>query len=214
MPDQVTLMKLHRRMLIAVRYLNSSEAIFDGLKQQSVQNKFHFLVTVRSFVEYTRRGIWFLAWARDTDVTAAEHISFREAKSPMLHEMDAKINAALGLGKISHLTDILPGINESYIRCLHALTHGNPISVRMAAIGLDKLFNIPMMLARAEMELDLFRILLYRRLAGEELADIWKILAAINNKPAEVRTNAVIAAAILKSSGALSQFGEVQPKMT
>jgi hypothetical protein len=38
------------------------------------------------------------------------------------------------------------------------------------------------------------RILLYRRMLGEELKNIWKTLGAIHNQPVTMRTNAQIAA--------------------
>lgn len=192
------------RQLVAIRYLNSSEDICKGLHQQSGVNDFHVLISMRSFIEYTRRGIWFLAWATDNQLAKAENPTFMEAGSPDLKTMDAMINDALGLGKQSPLMNILPGINEPYLKCLHALTHGNPISVRMSAIGLHKLFDLKNMLIRADMELNIFRILLYRKMLGEDLKDIWQMLATINNKPIEVLANVTIAAHALKQAGLAS----------
>ena len=56
--------------------------------------------------------------------------------------------------------DKLPGVNELFLHCLHALTHGNPISVRMTTYGLDKIFNTERLLGRVELDLDIFRIVL------------------------------------------------------
>ncbi|MGA7622127.1 MAG: hypothetical protein WB630_09695 [Candidatus Acidiferrales bacterium] len=58
------------RLLVAVQYLNASDAIFAGLKRQQGTNDFHFVGTMRSFIEYTRRGTWFLAWASEKQVQA------------------------------------------------------------------------------------------------------------------------------------------------
>jgi hypothetical protein len=84
---------------------------------------------------------------------------------------------------------------------LHALTHGNPISVRMLAFGLDKIFQTDMLLLRAETDLNLFRILLYRRMLGENIKDNWKMLATIHNEPDTMRTNVMIAALLVKQAG-------------
>lgn len=193
------------RTLVAVRYLNASEAIYKGLQSQRGINDFYFLVSLRSFIEYTRRGIWFLAWAGEQQLREAEKLTFRQTGSPNLASMDAMINEALGEGRISHLMDKLPGIDEPFLHCLHALTHGNPISVRMTTFGLDKIFNTTGLLSRAELELDIFRVLLYRRMLGEDIHAIWKILSAIRNRPDEVRANVLIAAHMLKKSGKSAQ---------
>jgi hypothetical protein len=149
------------RLLVAIRYLNASEAIFNGLKTQQGKNDFHFLVTVRSFIEYSRRGIWFLVWAMDSEVEIAEKLTFNSASSPSLANMDKMINDALGKGPISYLLDpVAPINNEPFLHSLHALTHGNPISVRMLGFGLDKIFQTNMLLLRAELELNWFRVLL------------------------------------------------------
>jgi hypothetical protein len=118
--------------------------------------------------------------------------------------MDAMISDALGQGRVSHLKDKLQGINEPFIDCLHALTHGNPISVRMTTYGLDKIFNTEKLLARVELELDAFRVVLYRRMLGEDIGGIRKILGPIHDRPAEVRGNALIAAHVLMQSGKLA----------
>jgi hypothetical protein len=126
--------------------------------------------------------------------------------------MDAMINDALGQGKVSHLRDKLQGINEPFLDCLHALTHGNPISVRMTTYGLDKIFNTEKLSARVELELDIFRVVLYRRILGEDIGDIWKMLGPIHDRPADVRGNALIAAHLLKQSGKLaSSLGYQSP---
>lgn len=190
------------RLLVAVRYLNASDELFKGLAQQQGKNDFHFLVTLRSFIEYTRRGIWFLVWAKDAKLQAAAHLTFARPGSPPLADMDKLINKALGNGNISHLLTVIPPINnESFINALHALTHGNPISVRMLGFGLDKIFQTNMLLTRAELELNWFRILLYRRMLGEEFADIWKLLKPIHNQPVAMRNAAGQAAKDLQQAG-------------
>ncbi|MGH9355676.1 MAG: hypothetical protein ACRD10_06050, partial [Terriglobia bacterium] len=88
------------RLLVAVRYLNASDAIYKGLQRQRGVNDFHFLVTLRSFIEYTRRGIWFLVWASDETLRKAEKLTFKQAGSPGLASMDAMIDEALGEGKM------------------------------------------------------------------------------------------------------------------
>ncbi len=157
---------------------------------------------MRSFVEYTRRGIWFLAWATDEQLGRVNKLTFRASGSPGIAGMDAMINEALGLGKVSHLMRPVKDINnETFLHCLHALTHGNPISVRMVAFGVDKMFQTNMLLVRAETDLNLFRILLSRRMLGEELRDIWKMLGTIHNQPDTMRTNVQIAGHLVKQAG-------------
>src|SRR5271170_4432638 len=115
-----------------MQYLNASVALFNGLKQQQPINSFYFLVTLRSFIGYTRRGVWFLAWASEEKVLAVKKLTFDKPGSPDIVSMDAKINKALGLGDFRPLANPIKDINnEPFINCLHALTHGNPISVRM-----------------------------------------------------------------------------------
>ena len=118
--------------------------------------------------------------------------------------MDAMINDALGQGKVSHLKDKLQGINEPFLHCLHALTHGNPISVRMTTYGLDKIFNTQKLLARVELELDIFRVVVYMRILGEDIGGIWKMLGPIHDRPTDVRGNTLIAARLLRQSGKLA----------
>jgi hypothetical protein len=197
------------RLLVAIRYLNSSEDIWKGLKRQQGVNDFHFLITLRSFIEYTRRGIWFLAWADEKTLKDAEKATFQRPGSPGIIQMDKMINGALGLGRVSHLAKNIPGINEPFIDCLHALTHGNPISVRMTTIGLHKIFNTEGLLSRVELELNLFRVLLYRQMLGEELKGIWKVLSPICDKPEDVLANARAAAFLLKKSDHAGLFGDL-----
>jgi hypothetical protein len=168
------------RLLVATRYLNAGTELFEGIKRQLRVNDFHLLVTLRSFIEYTRRGIWFLAWASEDKLGAAEKLTFERSGSPSL-VMDEKINKALRLGSVCHLLEKVALVNEPFLDCLHALIHGNPISVRMLGIGLDKLLQTDKLLIRAEMELNIFRILVYRRALGDELVDsVWSMLAAIH----------------------------------
>jgi len=190
------------RLLVAARYLNASDILFAGLKALQGTDDFHFLVTVRSFIEYTRRGIWFLAWASDEKLEAAAKLTFDKPGSPGLAAMDTMINEALGMGKVCPLLAPIKEINnEPFLNCLHALTHGNPISVRMFGFGLDKIFQTNMLLLRAELDLNLFRILLYRRMLGEEPIAVWKMLGTIRNQPDKMRTNAKIAADLLRKAG-------------
>jgi hypothetical protein len=190
------------RLLVAVRYLNASDSLFAGLKSQQGTNNFHFVVTLRSFIEYTRRGIWFLAWASDEKLKAAGALTFDKPGSPGVAAMDTMINDALGMGKVTALLAPVKEINnEPFLNCLHALTHGNPISVRMFGFGLDNIFQTDMLLLRAEADLNLFRVLLYRRALGEELNAIWKMLGPIHNQPDTMRANAMIAADLVKKAG-------------
>jgi len=193
------------RLFIALQYLNASDLIFAGLKRQHKDNMFHFVISLRSFIEYTRRGIWFLCWANPEKIKEARNLTFEKPGSPPLVKMDEMINEALGEGKGSSLTTIMAGINEPLINALHALTHGNPISVRMISFGLEKIFNTEMLLLRAQTDLGLFRILLYRKMVGERQKDIWKMLSTIHNRPADVQANERIAAHLLKESGKVDQ---------
>jgi hypothetical protein len=198
----VKLTKDKYRLLVATRYLNASDFLFAGLKVQQGNNDFHFVVTLRSFIEYTRRGIWFLAWASDKQLQKSGELTFDKPGSPGLAAMDTMINEALGKGKVCHLMAPVKDINnEPFLNCLHALTHGNPISVRMLGFGLEKIFQTNMLLVRAETDLNLFRVLLYRRVLGENLNDIWKMLAPIHNEPVTMRENAKAAAVQLQKVG-------------
>jgi hypothetical protein len=157
---------------------------------------------MRSFIEYTRRGIWFLVWADDEHVMNVRKLTFQKPGSPSVPKMDAMINQALGEGNVSHLTRPIKEINnEPFLDCLHALTHGNPISVRMISFGVDKIFEIDKLLLRAETDLNLFGILLFRKMLGEDPHDIFKSIAAIHNQPETMRTNVRIAGLRLKAAG-------------
>lgn len=190
------------RLLVGIRYLNASDLLLKGMKAlYQDDNPFHFLVSLRSFIEYTRRGIWFLMWASDDQLKKAEHLTFKQAGSPSLTKMDAMLTEAIGAGNVSRLTDIVGGFNEPFIDCLHALTHGNPVSVRFPAMELTKLFDIPKFVERAEYEQNVFRLLLYRRLTKMPEADIWKLLKPIHDKPVLLHQEVLKAAADLKKSG-------------
>lgn len=201
MSDTVPLEATQYRLLVALQYWNASRAIFEGLKRQCGYNDFHFLISLRSFIEYTRRGIWFLAWASDERLQNAGKLTFKRSGSPNLVRMDEMINGELGLGAKSHLRDPVKGLNEPFVDCLHALTHGNPISVRFMAFGLHKIFQTDKLLVRAEMELNLFTILVCRRALGEDLRSIWRTLAALNDHPNDMKANAKIAALEVKKAG-------------
>jgi hypothetical protein len=206
MNDFVQLESDQYRLLVAVQYLNASETICKGLQRQRGVNDSHFLVTLRSFIEYTRRGIWFLVWADEEALKKARKLTFKAPGSPRLVAMDAMINEALGKGKASTLMNKTPGINEPFLDCLHALTHGNPISVRMIAFGLDKIFDCAGLLAKAEIELGIFRIIFYRRMLGDGINAIWRMLASIHDRPDDVQANVLIAADLLKKSGKLASL--------
>lgn len=201
MSDTSQLTKSQSRFLLAVQYWNCSRKILEGLKLQCGANDLHFLISLRSFIEYTRRGIWFLVWASDEKLMRAQKLTFERSGSPDLVRMDELINEGLGLGRKSHLRNLVAGINEPFIDCLHALTHGNPISARFMAFGLDKIFQTGNLLTRAEMEMDLFSILLFRRVLGEDAQAIWKMLGTIHNRPGDMKANAMIAAHQLKEAG-------------
>lgn len=195
------------RILVGVRYLNASAELFAGLKRQKGVNDFHFVVTLRSFIEYTRRGIWFLVWASDKEVLRAEKLTFSRSGSPGLATMDGMIRKALGLGPSSPLKSKVATINEPYINCLHALTHGNPISVRILGIGVTKIFPIDEMLLKAETEMGLFCVLVYRRMLDQDCPSIWESLAQVHDRPDDMRTNVMIAADQLKKAGLDEFFG-------
>jgi hypothetical protein len=197
------------RQLIALRYLNASESLLKGLQRQQGINDFHFVVTLRSFIEYTRRGIWFLAWASEEKLASAENLTFQRSGSPNLVRIDKLINEALGLGKKCFLLNKVNGVGEPFLDCLHALTHGNPISVRMIGIGLPKIFQTDKLAMRAEMETNLFRILVYRRILGEEFDSIWKMITPINNRPEDMRKAALAAAIALKKAGLHQAFASI-----
>jgi hypothetical protein len=198
------------RLRVAIWYLRASNSLFLGLKSQQGKNDFHFVVTLRSFIEYTRRGVWFLAWATDEQVEAVKKLTFDKSGSPGLAAMDQMINEALGRGKLCPLKNPISGINEPFINCLHALTHGNPISVRVLGFGLEKIFHTDKLLQKAEADLNLFRVLIYRRLLGEELKDIWKMLGTIYHDPAVLREGARTAVIQLKDSGILEALEALQ----
>ena len=120
--------------------------------------------------------------------------------------MDEMINDALGLGRVSYLLNKVPGVNEPFLECLHALTHGNPISVRMLGIGLDKIFQADKLLVRAQMELNIFHALVYRGALGEELPPVWRMLATIHNRPDDVKTFAGAAAIDVQNAGGLDRL--------
>jgi hypothetical protein len=68
----------------------------------------------------------------------------------------------------------------------------------MVGMGLQNVFDTANLLSRAEVDLNIFRILLYRRAAGEELKEIWKMLSTIHDNPEDLRANVLIAAHQLK----------------
>jgi hypothetical protein len=191
------------RLLVGARYLDASDMLLKGMRAVHQEHPFDFLVSLRSFIEYTRRGIWFLVWASNDQLREAEHLTFNQAGSPSLIKMDAMLNKAMGAGKISHLNNTVDGVNEPFIDCLHALTHGNPVSVRFIAVDLTRVFDIPKSLARAEHELNIYRLLHYRRVAGMPQNDIWKPLASIHDKPQSLYEEVIKAATDVKKQGGM-----------
>ena len=190
------------RLLVGIRYLNASDLLLKGMKTlHQDNNPFHFLVSLRSFIECTRRGIWFLVWASNEQLKSAEHLTFKQAGSPSLTKMDAMLTKAMGAGNVSRLTDIVDGFNEPFIDCLHAMTHGNPVSVRFPAMELTKLFDIPRFVERAEHEQNIFRLLVYRRLTKMPQGEIWNVLKTAHDKPQLLRQEVLKADADLKKSG-------------
>jgi hypothetical protein len=86
--DTVQLRLEQYRKFVAVQYLNASTFVFEGgLKCQQGKNDFHFVVSMRSFIEYTRRGIWFLVWASDEQVRAVKKLTFQKPGSPNVAAM-------------------------------------------------------------------------------------------------------------------------------
>jgi hypothetical protein len=142
-------------------------------------------------------------WASNAQLKEAEHLTFKQAGSPPLTKMDAMLNKAMGAGKVSHLTVIVDGVNEPFIECLHALTHGNPVSVRFIAMDLALIFDLPRILARAEHELNIFRLLLYRRVAGMPQNDVWKLLTPVHDKPQLLYEEVLKAAADVHKQGGM-----------
>jgi hypothetical protein len=187
-------------LLLGTQYLNASGQIFLGLRQQHKDNPLHFLISLRSFIEYTRRGIWFLCWADQEKLKEAERLTFENPGSPSVEKMDEMLNVALGGPEKSALSQVIPVINEKFIDCLHALTHGNPISVRLLTHGLEKTFNVPELLSRAEVDLNIFTVLQCRKLLGEKQKDIFKRLRPIHNSPPQMKACAQEAAFLWKQS--------------
>jgi hypothetical protein len=206
MSDTLPLNKEEMHRYVAVQYLNASGRIFEGLKQQHKRNPFHFVISLRSFLEYTRRGIWYLCWANHEKLKESQAPTFDSPGSPNLKKMDIMLNEALGKGSVTAFDQLVPGVNEPFIDLLHALTHGNPISVRAIAFGLDKIFDIDKLLLRSQVDLGLFRILVYRRMIGEKQRDIFKMLSTIHNRPGDVQANELIAAHVLRDSGKLDEW--------
>lgn len=196
-PESHDLDESQFRKLVAVQYINATSEILRGMKQLVGSNNFLVLVCLRSFIEYTRRGIWLLFFAKTDSLLATRKLSFMENGTDVI-TADKRISQSLELGDISSLLDPVPGIGEPFIKCLHALTHGNPIITRILAFGLDNYFNTPMLVARAEMDYYMFLILLGRQLLGQSSDVTWKTLTAIRNNPGDMRANALIVSHLLR----------------
>jgi hypothetical protein len=140
-------------------------------------------------------------WASDEQLRKAEHLTFKQTGSPPLIKMDEMLKKSMGAGKVSHLNEMVDVFNEPFIECLHALTHGNPISVRFLAMRIEKVFDIPQALAMAEHELNIFKLLLYRRAIRMRQGDIWKLLKPIHDNPQALYVEVVNAADVMKQGG-------------
>ena len=114
-----------------------SEWIFEGLKQQHEKNIFHFAITLRSFIEYTRRGMWFLCWANTEKLKAAMKLTFESPGSPGIATMDEMINEALGKAGSPILWPCRTGNKRTFPRLSARTYDGIRISVRMISFGLD-----------------------------------------------------------------------------
>ena len=193
----------HFRKLVAVQYINATREIFRGMKQLVGSNNFLVLVCLRSFIEYTRRGIWLLFFAKAESVLATRNLSFMESGTDII-TADEQIVTRLQLGDVSLFFEPVPGVGEPFIKCLHALTHGNPIITRVLAFGLDKYFNTPMLVARAEV--DYHVTLVGRQLLGQNSEVAWKTLTAIHKNPDDMRANALIVADLLRKRGDLENI--------
>jgi hypothetical protein len=74
----------------------------------------------------------------------------------------------------------------------------------MTTYGLERIFNTEKLLAKVELDLDIFRVVVYRKILGEDIDEILKMLGPIHDRPADVRANARIAAQSVKQSGRLA----------
>jgi len=172
------------RLFVGVKYLNASTFLFQGLKRSAGTNDFHFLVTLRSFIDYTRRGIWYLVWASEDHIQIAmpPSFTFKQTGIPDTIGIDSKIRHAIGLSPKSPLGAPLPGLKgEKFLDCLHSLTHGNPAAVTMLARGLRNFFDIDNYLVGAEEYLAQFQIILYRLAVGEKIGSIWQTLGVVRS---------------------------------
>ena len=68
-------------------------------------------------------------------------------------------------------------------------------------MGLSNVFDTEELLLRAEQDLNIFKVLLYRRLAGEPLNEIWKRLAEVHGRRDLLAANVAIAALQVKVKG-------------
>jgi hypothetical protein len=135
-----------------------------------------------------------LFWASDAQLVKTQKFSFADVNSPSVEKLDLLLQRKLGIDGPALLSQPVAGIGEPFIKCLHALTHGNPITVRMFEFGIDKLFDINMLLVRAEADLDIYRIAFYRHLLGQSEDEIWGLLREMHNRPNELMQNAIVAA--------------------
>ena len=212
-PESHDLDEAQFRKVVAVQYINASSEILRGMKQLVGANNFLVLVCFRSFIEYTRRGIWLLFFAKTKSLLATRKLSFMESGTDII-TADKRISKSLGRGEVSGLLDPVAGVGEPFMNCLHALTHGNPIMTRMLAFGLDKCFNTPMLVVKAEAEYHMFLILLGRQLLGQDSEVTWKTLSTIYNRPNDLRDNARIVVHLLKQQVDLENLllNGVEPK--
>jgi hypothetical protein len=182
-----------RRMLFGVQYWTACHLICEGMKAVKASNHFYVAVTLRSFIEYHRRGIWFLMFATDQEVLDSAELTFERGGNRSLLAMDKMIHSALGFVVAkSPLESPVIGLGkpEPFIDALHAITHGNPIAVRMATFGVDKVIQIEPTVERVDSERDWFTIVLSRRILKHPNATIWSDLAPIHNQPAALKAAA------------------------
>lgn len=86
------------RLLVGIRYLNAGDLLLKGMKTLHKDNPFHFLVSLRSFIEYTRRGIWFIVWAsngtppRRNEASTANRLTHFARRGRLFHNRQSARN--------------------------------------------------------------------------------------------------------------------------
>lgn len=212
-PESHDLDEAQFRKVVAVQYINASSEILRGMKQLVGANNFLVLVCLSQLhrIHKARNMASFLCETKS--LLATRKLSFMESGTDII-TADKRISKSLGRGEVSGLLDPVAGVGEPFMNCLHALTHGNPIMTRMLAFGLDKCFNTPMLVVKAEAEYHMFLILLGRQLLGQDSEVTWKTLSTIYNRPNDLRDNARIVVHLLKQQVDLENLllNGVEPK--